>query len=178
MTTEQFMLQHEKTTNRKNSAKRSMPTKGTRLSTTICTWEIWSSCVTTSGLISCPVHSATNQCLSLTCAVPPSQKLTTITRSGEILLVSRRYSIHCRAFKKWVVEKSMSLLGQSCRQHRLQSFILRIRVSAMLSAMQAARRISSLQPLAKCPCNNDHSEAAVFPAVWMTTRSTRTMQNA
>ena len=39
--------------------------------------------------------------------------------SGEILLVSRRYSIHCCVLKKWVVEKSMSLLGQSCRQHRL-----------------------------------------------------------
>ena len=68
-------------------------------------------------------------------AVPPSQQLTTITRSGEILLVSRRYSIHCRALKKWVVEKSISLLGQSCRRHRLQSFIHRIRVSAMLRAM-------------------------------------------
>ena len=39
-------------------------------------------------------------------------------------------------------------------------------------------RLSSLQPLARCPCNNDHSDAAVFPAVWMTTRSTRTVQNA
>ena len=94
MTTEQVMLQHEKTTNRQNSAKRRTPSKGTRLSTTICTWEILSSCVTTSGLISCPVHSVTNQCLSLIYAVPPSQQLTTITRSGEILLVSRRYSIH------------------------------------------------------------------------------------
>ena len=175
------MLQHEKKTNRQNSAKRRMPTKGTRLSTTICTWDIiivWSSCVTTSGLTSCPVHSATNQCLSLTYAVPPSQQLTTITRSGEIPLVSRRYSIHCRALKKLVVKKSMSLLGQSCRQHRLQSFILRIRVSAKLSAMQSSRRLSSLQPLARCLCKNDHSEAAVLPAVWMTTRSNITMQNA
>ena len=108
MTTEQFMLQHEKTTNRQNRAKRRTPTKGTRLSTTICTWEIWSSCVTTSGLTSCPVNSVTNQCLSLTYAVPPSQQLTTLTRSGEILLVSRRYSIHCRALKKWVVEIDVS----------------------------------------------------------------------
>ena len=129
------------------------------------------------GLTSCPVHSFTNQCSSLTYVVPPSQQLTTITRSGKILLVSRRYSIHCRALKKWVVEKSMSLLGQSCRQHRLQSSILRIRVSAMLRAMQSSRRLSSLQPLARFPCNNDHNEAGVFPAVWMTTRSTRTMQN-
>ena len=27
---------------------------------TICMWETWSSCVTTSGLTSCPVHSVTN----------------------------------------------------------------------------------------------------------------------
>ena len=60
MTTDQFMLQHEKTTNRHNSAKRRMPTRGTRPSTTICTWEIWSSCVTISGITSCPVHSVTN----------------------------------------------------------------------------------------------------------------------
>ena len=172
------MPQHEKMTNRQNSAKRRTPTKGTRLSTTICTWEIWSSCVTTSCLTSCPVHSITDQCLSQTYTVSPSQQLTTITRSGEILLVSRRYSIHCRALKKWVVEKSMSLLRQSCRQHQLQSFILQIRVSAMLRTMQSSRRLSSLQPLARCPCNNDHSEAGVFPAVWITTRSTRTMQNA
>ena len=79
---------------------------------------------------------------------------------------------------KLVVEKSMSLLGQSCRQHRLQSFILRIRVSAMLRAIQSPRRLSSLQPLAICPRNNDHSEAGVFPADWMTTRSTRSMPNA
>ena len=118
MTAEQLMRQHEKTTNRQNGAKRRMPTKGTRLSTTICMWGIWSSCVTTRGLTRCPVHSATNQCLSLTYAIPPSQQLTTITQSGEILLVSRWYSIHCRALTKLVVEKSMSLLGQSCGQHR------------------------------------------------------------
>ena len=54
------MLQHEKTTSRQNIARRRMPTRGTRPSTTICTWETWSSCVTTSGLTSCPVHSVTN----------------------------------------------------------------------------------------------------------------------
>ena len=33
-----------------NIARRRMPTRGTRPSTTICTWETWSSCVTTSVL--------------------------------------------------------------------------------------------------------------------------------
>ena len=60
MTTDQFMLQHEKTTNRQNSAKRRMPTRGTRPSITICTWETWSSCVTTNSPTSCLVHSVTN----------------------------------------------------------------------------------------------------------------------
>ena len=86
VTTDQFMLQHEKTTNRQNIDRRRMPTRGTRPSTTLCTWETWSSCVTTSVLTSCPVHSVTNLWLWLTYVVPPSQQPTTITRSGEILL--------------------------------------------------------------------------------------------
>ena len=125
------MLQHEKTTNRQNSAKRRTPTKGRRLSTTICSWVMVLVCndkrsnKLSSAFSHKPMFVTDIRGTAVT-AVDDNH------RSGKILLVSRRYSIHCRALKKWVVEKSMSLLGQSCRQHRLQSSILRTRVSAML----------------------------------------------